>query len=115
MKNFRYMTYIDANLHKDVATWHKINNIIGLQYSNDFNSIISAAKLLSKATGFDIIVEDRFSRKEGKAICYVIKPFMKGRIKKIKSNGVDVGFTWWGGSGLKTYQLKSTQCKGEKS
>lgn len=87
MKNFRYMLYIDTNLHKDAATWHKINNIVSIHYHSDFNSTVSAAKSLSKSTGFDMIVEDRFSRKAGKAIRYVIKPFMKGRIKKIKSNG----------------------------
>ena len=87
MKNFRYMIFLDVNLNKPVNKWRKMSENIAVRYCNDFNSIISAAKSLAKYTGFDILIEDRFSRKGGKAICYVIKPFMKGRIKKIKSNG----------------------------
>ena len=86
MKNFRYMMFLDVNLNKPVNKWRKMSENIAVTYCNDFNSIISAAKSLAKSTGFDMVVEDRFSRKDGKAICYVIKPFMRGRIKKVKSN-----------------------------
>ena len=86
MKNFRYMMFLDVNLNKPVNKWRKMSENIAVRYCNDFNSIIYEAKSLAKYTGFDIIVEDRFSRKDGKAICYQIKPFMKERIKKSKSN-----------------------------